>query len=218
MEPIDDARRSRVRHEIAVAGFCLLSQDGTATLTMRSLAARLGVQPSTLYQYVRDRDDVLGLVVHHALDGAGIIDGKPAGSTREVVGDLLQLFAQHPPVAKALSACPDTAFGVILDMLHQARSDEEADGLHCRGVIEAVAATLTGAAIWLFATRIEADPEATRFHKQARSTADLLAAMMAPVASILGAAAPVDDPCGRSSSPPPPPVPIFGSISPPQVR
>jgi AcrR family transcriptional regulator len=49
--------------EIQAHALALVDRDGPAGLTMRALAARLGTGPMTLYNYVRDRDELEELVV-----------------------------------------------------------------------------------------------------------------------------------------------------------
>lgn len=45
----------------------IVDEKGLAALSMRQLATRLGTAPMTIYNYVRDRDDLDGLVVEAAM-------------------------------------------------------------------------------------------------------------------------------------------------------
>ena len=47
-----------------------IAEGGYEQLTIRSLAARLGVAPMSLYRHIRDKDDLLDEVVERLLVGA----------------------------------------------------------------------------------------------------------------------------------------------------
>ncbi len=51
------------RAQLQDAALAIVDSEGLAALSMRSLAAALGTGPMTLYNYVRDRDDLDALVV-----------------------------------------------------------------------------------------------------------------------------------------------------------
>ena len=51
------------RAQLQAAALALVDAEGLAGLSMRTLAATLGTGPMTLYNYVRDRDDLDALVV-----------------------------------------------------------------------------------------------------------------------------------------------------------
>jgi AcrR family transcriptional regulator len=55
------AKFSRV--QLQAAALALVDEEGLGALSMRTLAAALGTGPMTLYNYVRDRDDLDALVV-----------------------------------------------------------------------------------------------------------------------------------------------------------
>ncbi|TAJ85344.1 MAG: TetR/AcrR family transcriptional regulator [Reyranella sp.] len=51
------------RAQLQQAALTIVDRDGLAALSMRSLAGALGTGPMTLYNYVKDRDDLDALVV-----------------------------------------------------------------------------------------------------------------------------------------------------------
>lgn len=58
------APRSKfTRSQLQIAALALVDAQGLAALSMRSLAGALGTGPMTLYNYVRDRDELDALVV-----------------------------------------------------------------------------------------------------------------------------------------------------------
>src|SRR5580704_7444894 len=58
------------RDEIVAAGLALLDEDGLEGLTLRRLAERLGIRAPTLYWHVRDKRELLDLMVSVIMDEA----------------------------------------------------------------------------------------------------------------------------------------------------
>ena len=56
------ARQPLTREDLVRAGLEVLDEAGIDGLTMRSVAARLGVQSASLYWHVRDKDELLALI------------------------------------------------------------------------------------------------------------------------------------------------------------
>jgi AcrR family transcriptional regulator len=50
------------RESIARAALAILDEDGAAAVTLRNIAARLGVQSPSLYNHVTSKDDILDAV------------------------------------------------------------------------------------------------------------------------------------------------------------
>ncbi|GAB2751312.1 hypothetical protein GCM10027174_27580 [Salinifilum aidingensis] len=71
---------------IAEAALVVLNSEGEDHLSVRTLAQRLGVVPSSLYRHVRNRDDILDL----ALDAALVSDQEVAEGVTS--GDLVGLL------------------------------------------------------------------------------------------------------------------------------
>ncbi|WP_422000468.1 TetR/AcrR family transcriptional regulator C-terminal domain-containing protein [Reyranella sp.] len=71
------ARFTRAR--LQEAALALADAEGLAGLSMRTLAAALGTGPMTLYNYVKDRDDLDALVVEAVL--AEVKPSRPRGGT-----------------------------------------------------------------------------------------------------------------------------------------
>ncbi|GAB2649507.1 hypothetical protein GCM10027271_03960 [Saccharopolyspora gloriosae] len=55
------------RDRIVAASVALLDRDGASALTMRKVAAELGVHATSLYWYVQRREDLIDLAVDHVL-------------------------------------------------------------------------------------------------------------------------------------------------------
>lgn len=73
-------RSTLTRDDIVVAGARLLDQAGSDGLSMRALARALDTGPATLYWHVRDRDELLALILDQT---AGTIDVPETGPWQE---------------------------------------------------------------------------------------------------------------------------------------
>ncbi|WP_157430062.1 TetR/AcrR family transcriptional regulator [Actinomadura oligospora] len=56
------------RAEILRAAHRLIGREGWETLTIRRLAAELGIGPTTLYRHIKDKEDLLVLLLNDHLD------------------------------------------------------------------------------------------------------------------------------------------------------
>ncbi|MBL8554304.1 MAG: TetR/AcrR family transcriptional regulator [Phenylobacterium sp.] len=91
------------RERLCAAAERLFAEKGPDAVTMRQLAAELGVSPMTPYRYFQDKDDILAAVrtsgfnrfaeaLEQARDGAASVRGKGAA-----VGDAYVSFAFDNP-------------------------------------------------------------------------------------------------------------------------
>lgn len=104
----------------------MVRSGGHETMTIRSLAAELGVAPMTLYRHVRDKDDLLDEVVDLLLAEAWA-PGPPGDDWRawiEAAADSLRaflvatpaalhVFLRHPVVSPAAVARMDAITAVL---------------------------------------------------------------------------------------------------------
>ncbi|MFJ3711585.1 TetR/AcrR family transcriptional regulator [Streptomyces sp. NBC_01387] len=116
--PAPDRRRRRptktgvvLSEELIVAtALRLLREHGAAALTVRRLGAALGADPSALYRYFRDTDDLL-LAVADELIGLAMRAWQPTGDWRADLRDLglrIHSGALAHPQAAVLSSCRAT--------------------------------------------------------------------------------------------------------------
>lgn len=68
--------RSLTHTAIATAALAVIDRDGPTGLTMRAVAAELGMGTMSVYRYVEDRDQLEGLVVDLVLSD---VDTRPPG-------------------------------------------------------------------------------------------------------------------------------------------
>jgi AcrR family transcriptional regulator len=93
------------RERIVAAGIAVADTDGLAGLSMRRLAADLGVAPMSLYRHVSDKDDLLLRMMDQAI-GELRLPEPPAGWRAAVELSshaLWAAFRRHPWLAPALS-------------------------------------------------------------------------------------------------------------------
>jgi AcrR family transcriptional regulator len=62
-----DRRLPLTRERVVAEALRIIAQDGVAALTMRTLAARLGVVPGALYRHVRNKEQLQDLVLDGVL-------------------------------------------------------------------------------------------------------------------------------------------------------
>ncbi|MGI5460159.1 TetR/AcrR family transcriptional regulator [Streptomyces sp. CA-249302] len=128
-------RPARLSHELIVAAAL---QSDLATLTMRDLAARLGVSHSALYRWVADRDQLLDLISETMVDRI-LPESEPTEDTwREWLAELAWSMHDH------FLAVPGYATHVARPHRHNAASfgrlrDRVVGAFRVAGCTEAVA-------------------------------------------------------------------------------
>jgi len=105
--PINDQdRRPQLTRERVVAeALTVIAQDGVQALTMRTLAARLGVVPGALYHHVRNKEQLHDLVLDAALaEVDGHLDpSQPWTQQLKLLAHRLRdVLENHPGVAGLL--------------------------------------------------------------------------------------------------------------------
>ena len=102
------------RAQLQEAALALVDEQGLAALSMRTLAGALGTGPMTLYNYVKDRDELDALVVE-----AVLAEVRPAAPARRVAGR----GARHRRGDMAHRAAASQRHPAGADAAHPARHD-----------------------------------------------------------------------------------------------
>jgi AcrR family transcriptional regulator len=105
--PIEDQdrRHQLTRERVVAEALAVIAQDGVQALTMRSLAARLGVVPGALYRHVRNKQQLHDLVLDNVL---AEVDGHLDSSLdwthqlKLLAHRLRKVLEEHPGVAGIL--------------------------------------------------------------------------------------------------------------------
>jgi AcrR family transcriptional regulator len=101
---------------IVAAGRLLLEERGMDALTMRDVAAAVGVRTPSLYKRVRGRADLFGLILEDVADeltdalDAAASSGEPLRDVRAMAA-AYRRFAHSNPVAYSLMFAPQPASG-----------------------------------------------------------------------------------------------------------
>ena len=98
-------RRTLTRDDLVRAALGLLDDVGFDGLTMRNLAERLGVQAASLYNHIRDKQDVLTLVADAI---SGEVQRPTAGRPwrevlEDVANDYRRVLLAHRDAARILT-------------------------------------------------------------------------------------------------------------------
>lgn len=105
-EPEDERRQTLTRERVVTAALTLIAEEGVPGLTMRTLAARLGVVPGALYRHVPSKDRLQDLVLDSVLAEVDRnVDGAlPWTEQVKVLAHRLQnVLAHHPGIAGLLT-------------------------------------------------------------------------------------------------------------------
>lgn len=108
--------RERTNPEaIVAAAIAIIDDEGLDALTVRRLAAELGVAPMTVYSYVRGKEEILDLVVDRV--AADIVlpptEGDWRERARELGHSLRAALLAHPGGTRLISERPVTSPGAF---------------------------------------------------------------------------------------------------------
>jgi AcrR family transcriptional regulator len=100
-----DHRPRLTRERVVAEALAVIAQDGIQALTMRSLAARLGVVPGAVYHHVRNKQQLQDLVLDNVLAEVDVhLDASLdwPDQLKVLAGRLRQVLEDHPGVAGIL--------------------------------------------------------------------------------------------------------------------
>src|SRR6266508_1119375 len=89
-----DRRPPLTRERVVAEALTVIAQEGVMALTMRSLAARLGVVPGALYRHVRNKEQLQDLVLD-AVPEAFLEPLQAAGFDEHQAGLAFNLIADY---------------------------------------------------------------------------------------------------------------------------
>jgi len=98
-------RRALTRERVVAEALAMIAADGAQSLSMRALAARLGVVPGALYRHVRGKEQLYDLVLDDVL---AEVDCQPdhsldwAGQVTALAQRLRAVLENHPGIAALL--------------------------------------------------------------------------------------------------------------------
>src|SRR5580704_9602737 len=98
-------RRALTRERVVAEALAVIATDGAAALSMRGLAARLGVVPGALYRHVRNKEQLCDLAVDGVLAEVDTQSGHDRGWAAQVqvlARRLRAVLEDHPSIAALL--------------------------------------------------------------------------------------------------------------------
>jgi AcrR family transcriptional regulator len=104
--PTDPRRRTLTRERVVAQALTLIAQDGLPGLTMRALAARLGVVPGALYRHIPNKERLQDLVLDGVLADVDTDTDTALPWTEQITTlahRLHTVLADHPGVAALLT-------------------------------------------------------------------------------------------------------------------
>lgn len=108
--------KSLTREAVAAAALVVIDRDGLAALSMRAVAAELGMATMSLYRYVADRAELEELVVDLVLAGIDLAPPRRAGWAGQVaalVERARAAIAAHPQVVPLTMAHRHTSANLL---------------------------------------------------------------------------------------------------------
>jgi AcrR family transcriptional regulator len=101
----ENRRRTLTREQVVAEALAIIGTDGAGALSMRGLAARLGVVPGALYRHVRSKEQLLDLVVDEVLAEVDCQPGPAlawAEQVKVLAHRLRAVLEDHPGIAGLL--------------------------------------------------------------------------------------------------------------------
>lgn len=106
-DDMESSRRALTRDRVVAEALAVISADGAQGLSMRAIAARLGVVPGALYRYVRSKEELYDLVLDAVLAEVDCQadPGTPwAAQVAALAHRLRAALESHPGIAALLKA------------------------------------------------------------------------------------------------------------------
>jgi AcrR family transcriptional regulator len=101
----ESRRRALTRERVVTEALAVIAADGIDALSMRGLAARLGVVPGALYRHVRSKEQLCDLVADGVLAEVDTQPGRAlgwAGQVKTLARRLRAVLEDHPGIAGLL--------------------------------------------------------------------------------------------------------------------
>jgi AcrR family transcriptional regulator len=192
-------RRETTKAEILDAAWALVREHGLAALSLRDLAARVGMRAPSLYQYFDSKNAIYDAMFEQASRGAlGVFEGDDdttegdttGGDMREVLRAgarrIFDFATTDPARAQLLfqRTIPNfeptpQAYAPSVEMMHRLQARFEEHGITHPDAIDLWTALVSG----LISQQIANDPGGNRWARLVDRTVDMFIAEMAPTAA-----------------------------------
>jgi AcrR family transcriptional regulator len=145
-------RRRTTTEDVVAAAVTIADREGVEALTIRAVAAAIGLTPMAIYRHVRDKEELLDRVVDAVASGLGDVDA--AGTWRNKVLVLFrgcrQVLLAHPGVASLSVSRPTPVAGVarFFDRVIEAFEEGGFDGVEAVKALDTMLMFLFGSVLW----------------------------------------------------------------------
>jgi TetR/AcrR family transcriptional regulator, tetracycline repressor protein len=106
------------RPAVVRAALEIMDRDGLEQLSLKRLAAELGVHESSIYHYYRYKHEILGDVLRHVLSGL-VLDAEIDGDWKHYLIDSSPLYyralSEHPQMVSVLTDEMPRKFGLLCE-------------------------------------------------------------------------------------------------------
>lgn len=111
-------RRALTRERVVAEALAIVAADGAQSLSMRALAARLGVVPGALYRHVRGKEQLRALILDAVLGevDCGTDPATPWAARVTALAGRLRVVLENHPGAAALLKTRDPLSPTSLDL------------------------------------------------------------------------------------------------------
>jgi AcrR family transcriptional regulator len=123
------AREPLTRERVIAAALQIMDQDGLEALTMRRIGRHLGVEAMSLYNHVRDKEDILDGICEHVMAQFQVPEAEDWAEAARLGGrEYRRLLLAHPNVITLMTerkgpfTNPESlrAYEFALDLFHRA--------------------------------------------------------------------------------------------------
>lgn len=137
---------------MVAAAITIADRDGVEALTIRAVAAAIGLSPMAIYRYVSDKDELLDCVVDAVASEIGHVEAT--GSWRDKVvalfGGCREVLLAHPGVASLAVSRPTPVAGVarFFDRVIEAFQEGGFDGADAVRALDTMLMFVFGSVLW----------------------------------------------------------------------
>lgn len=152
MTPVKGPRGLTTTQDVVAAAVAIADREGVEALTIRAVAAAVGLSPMAIYRHVRDKEELLDRVVDAVASGLG--DVEAAGTWRNKVLILFrgcrEVLLGHPGVASMSVSRPTPVAGVarFFDRVIEAFQEGGFDGVEAVWALDTMLMFLFGSVLW----------------------------------------------------------------------
>jgi AcrR family transcriptional regulator len=104
-QPSPPVRTKLTRERVVDAALALMDTDGLEAVTMRAVARELGVEAMSLYNHVRDKEDLMDAIIERVMEGFRRPTRRDdwVEAAREAGREWRRLLKAHPPMIQLLA-------------------------------------------------------------------------------------------------------------------